>query len=133
MAYDEKLADRIRRALGRRAGLTERKMFGGLAFMLRGNMCCGVVGSELMVRVGPDAHDAALAQPGSRPSDFNGRSVKGMVFVSDRGLGTEPALRLWLERGLTFTGSLPAKGAAPARTGRPRKAGRPQTGPRAQN
>ncbi|MEX1254523.1 MAG: TfoX/Sxy family protein [Dehalococcoidia bacterium] len=109
MAYDEKLADRVRKALGPDGGLTERKMFGGIAFMLRGNMCCGIVKDELMVRVGPDAFDDALRQPHARPMDFTGRPMKGMVYVSAAGLRTAPALRKWVQRGVDFASTLPAK------------------------
>lgn len=123
MAYDEALANRIRQFVSGHGGMTEMKMFGGIAFMHRGNMCCGIVGSELMVRVGPDGHDAALEQPDARPVDFNGRPMKGMVYVAPPGFGTDAGLRAWLERGLTFTQSLPAKGAGPAKPGRTRKSG----------
>ena len=78
MAYDEELAERIRAALGDRADVSERKMFGGLSFMLRGNMCCGVDKTNLMVRVGSEAYDEALAQPGARLMDFTGRPMKGI-------------------------------------------------------
>ena len=107
MAYDEKLAGRVREALGERPGLTERKMFGGLAFMLGGNMCCGIVKDELMVRVGADRHAEALAQPNARPMDFTGRSMKGMVFVSEDGCRTAASLRRWVDLGATFALSLP--------------------------
>ena len=85
MAYDEELAERIRAALADRTDVIERKMFGGLTFMLRGNMCCGVEKTNLMVRVGPERYDEALAQPHARLMDFTGRPMKGMVFVGRRG------------------------------------------------
>lgn len=109
MAYDEQLADRVRRLLARRDGLTERKMFGGIAFMLGGNMCCGVVKSDLMVRVGPEQHDKALALPGARPMDFTGRPMKGMVFVRPAGYRDGKALAAWVKRGADYAASLPAK------------------------
>lgn len=109
MAYDEKLAERVRRALAGREGLSERKMFGGIAFMLWGNMCCGIVGDQLMVRVGPERHDDALSQPHARPMDFSGRPMRGMVYVGADGLATDDALGRWLERGLDFAATLPAK------------------------
>ena len=115
MAYDEPLASRIREVLAGRPGMTEMKMFGGIAFMDRGNMACGVVGSELMVRVGPEAHDAALAQPGTRPMDFNGRAMKGMLFVGGAGLSADGGLQGWLERGLAFTQTLPNKASGTAK------------------
>ena len=109
MPFDERLAERIRRAMARRRNLTERKMFGGLAFMLGGNMCCGVIGEELMVRVGPDAYEEALAQPHAREMDFTGRPLRGMVYVEKPGFRTGKQLEGWLERGLAFARTLPAK------------------------
>jgi TfoX/Sxy family transcriptional regulator of competence genes len=109
MAYDEGLAARVRDILDGVAGLAEKRMFGGLAFMVGGNMCCGVVGDELMVRVGPDAHDDALTQAHARPMDFTGRPMKGMVYVAPAGLKTAKALSAWVKRGLTFARSLPKK------------------------
>lgn len=109
MAYDEQLAERVRRHLAKRNGLTERKMFGRLAFMISGNMCCGVVGEDLMVRVGPDAYDDALAQPGAKPMDFTGRPMRGMVYVSSKATSDDAVLAAWVERGAAFASSLPAK------------------------
>ncbi len=109
MAFDEQLAGRIRDVLGARPGLTEKKMFGGIAFMLNGNMCCGIVKNDLMVRVGPQGHDQALAQPYALPMDFTHRPMKGMVYVSPEGLRTEAALGRWVQRGLDFAASLPPK------------------------
>ena len=84
-------------------------MFGGLCFMLQGNMSFGVVGSELMVRVGPDSYAEALALPHAREMDFTGRSMRGMVFVSERGISQDEDLENWLQRGLVFAESLPPK------------------------
>ena len=109
MAYDEVLAERVRRALTGRAGLSERKMFGGIAFMLQGNMCCGIVRNDLMVRVGPERHEEALAQPHARPMDFTGRPMRGMVYVTPEGCRTDEALKRWVEQGLNFAATLPAK------------------------
>ncbi len=111
MAYDERLADRIRDVLGPRPGVAERKMFGGLAFMLDGHMCCGIVGDELMVRVGPDAHAEALKRAHAREMDFTGRPSKGMVFVGAEGCRTQRSLAAWVNRGVDFAASLPPKGA----------------------
>ena len=108
MAYDEKLAARVRKALAGEADLTERKMFGGLSFMLNGNMCCGVVAGDLMVRVGPDAYGNALQQRGARPMDFTGRPMKGMVYVGPADCEGR-ALKTWLQRGVAFASSLPGK------------------------
>src|SRR6266571_2842324 len=105
MAYDEALAQRIREVLGDGPDISERKMFGGIAFMSGGNMVCGVIRADLMVRVGPDAHDHALAEPHTRPMDFAGRPMKGMVYVSPAGVKGD-GLRLWVERGLRFAESL---------------------------
>ena len=109
MAYDKGLAERIRVALADRTDVNERKMFGGLTFMLRGNMCCGVEKTNLMARVGPDAYDEALAQPGARLMDFTGRPMKGMVFVGSAGYEDDDGLRGWVERGVEYALSLPAK------------------------
>ena len=111
MAYDEVLAGRVRRALSRRRGVSEKKMFGGLAFMLHGHMCCGVVKDRLMVRVGPKAYEHALAEPHARPMDFTGRPMTGMVFVAPAGLATDAALARWIGRAVAFGSSLPPKKA----------------------
>jgi TfoX/Sxy family transcriptional regulator of competence genes len=116
MAFDEQLADRIRALTRDRPDIAERKMFGGLAFLVRGHMCCGIVGSDLMVRVGPDAFEDALANAHVRPMDFTGRPSKGMVYVAPAGMRTASALRKWIERGLRFAETLPARTAAPRRT-----------------
>ena len=109
MAYDERLADRIRTALAGAGDVTERKMFGGIAFMVAGNMACGVVRNDLMVRVGPDAHDEALAQPHTRIMDFSSRPSRGMVYVAPEGLRSEAVLARWVDAGATFARSLPGK------------------------
>ena len=110
MAYNEHLASRIREALDDREDITEKKMFGGLSFMLAGNMCCGIVGDDLVVRVGPEGHEKALAEPHARPMDFTGRSLKGMVYVASEGFETDKGLEYWLGQGLSFALSLPPKG-----------------------
>ena len=109
MAYDEALATRVRDTIGERPDVTERKMFGGLAFMTGGNMACGVVGDELMVRVGPDAYDDALSRPHVRLMDFTGRPMRGMVMVGRDGIASDKWLREWVEAGLAFATSLPPK------------------------
>ncbi len=109
MAFDEQLAIRIRELFGPDPTVIERKMFGGLAFMHRGHMCCGIVGDELMVRVGPGAYESALGRPHARPMDFTGRPMKGMVMVEASGFDTNVALRGWVESGRAFTSSLPEK------------------------
>ena len=99
MAYDERLANRIRRALGSRSDFTERKMFGGLAFLCKGRMCCGIVGNDLMVRVPIDEFDVVLRTPHVRPMDFTGKPLRGFVYVSPPGFRTASALLAWLSRG----------------------------------
>ena len=119
MAYNEHLAHRVREALADRKGLTEKKMFGGLSFMLGGNMCCGIVKDDLVVRVGPDSHEKALANRHARPMDFTGRSLKGMVYVGSEGYTTEEELKYWLDQGLSFALSLPPKTSRPTSKARP--------------
>jgi hypothetical protein len=109
MAYDEELAGRIRGLLAADVSLSERKMFGGLCFMTNGNMCFGVVGDELMVRVGPDAWQESLSRPFAREMDFTGRSMRGMVYVSSEGLVPDDQLAGWLGVGLDYAGSLKPK------------------------
>ena len=109
MAYDEQAAARIRGALSRRMGVAEKKMFGGLAFLIHGKMFCGLVRSDLMVRVGPERHEEALAAPAARPMDFTGRPMKGYVFVGPDGFRTDAALARWVAWGAEFASSLPAK------------------------
>jgi len=109
MAYDEKLADRVRDVFETEDGVTERKMFGGLAFMVRGNMACGIVGDELMLRLGADGAESALEHPHVRPMDFTGKPMTGMVFVGPGGL-RGAALQRWVSRAVGFVGTLPPKG-----------------------
>lgn len=99
MAYDERLANRIRQAFGARHDITERKMFGGLAFLCRGRMCCGVVGSDLMVRIPEDEVAAVMRGRHVRPMDFTGKPLRGFVYVSPPGCQTTAALRTWLSHG----------------------------------
>ena len=109
MAYNEKLAVRVRKALARQKAVAEIKMFGGLCFTLRGNMCCGIDKNNLMVRVGPEHYQEALAQPHARPMDITGRPMKGIVFVAADGYKTDQLLRKWIKRGADFALSLPSK------------------------
>ena len=99
MAYDDELATRIRQLFGARRDIAERKMFGGLAFLLRGRMCCGIVGCDLMVRVADDEFDVVMRGRHVRPMDFTGRPLRGFVYVSPAGFRTAAALRTWLSRG----------------------------------
>ena len=99
MAYDEQLANRIRRTLSTRQGVTERKMFGGLAFLFRGRMCCGIVGNDLMMRIPDDEFDAVLRGRHVRSMDFTGKPLRGFVYVSPPGFRTSTTLRAWLAYG----------------------------------
>lgn len=109
VAYSEALADDIRSRLAGRTDVTEQQMFGGVAFMVSGNMAVGVNGEELMVRVGKDAHDEAVSLPGARIFDMSARPMRGWVMVAADGIATEEALDAWIDRGVAFAESLPAK------------------------
>lgn len=107
MACDDGLAERIRGVLGTRSDFTERKMFGGLAFLVGGHMTVGIVGEDLMARVGPDAYAAALAEPHCREMDFTGKPMKGLVYVASEGIEDDAHLAAWIDRTLTFIATLP--------------------------
>ena len=109
MAYDEVLADRVRELMLLRSGVSERKMFGGIVFMLDGNMACGVLGDELIVRLGPEEGERALAEPDTRAFDFTGRPARGVVVVGPDGIAEDKALAGWVDAGADFAVSLPAK------------------------
>ena len=109
MAYDEALASRVRETLGENPEISERKMFGGIAFMLSGNMAVGVNKDDLMVRIDPDDHDEALAEPGVRVFDMTGRPMKGWILVAPEATEDDTDLQRWVEAGLDFAGSLPPK------------------------
>ncbi len=109
MAYDEGVAERIRENFAGADDISEKNMFGGIAFMDRGNMCCGVVADMLMARVGPDAYASALAEPHVREMDFTGKPLKGFVYVDAPGFAEDADLARWLYRCRSFTGTLPAK------------------------
>jgi TfoX/Sxy family transcriptional regulator of competence genes len=107
VAYDEKLAARVRALLADRTDVSERKMFGGLTFMVGGHMCCGVNGDELIVRLDPDREDVALAKPHARPMDFTGRPMRGFVTVRPQGLNG-PRLKRWVREAVARAESLPS-------------------------
>ena len=109
MAYDEGLAERIRDALRGRQGVSERRMFGGIAFMLDGNMALGIVCESLMARVGPLRYADALALPHVRPMDFTGKPMKGYVYVDPPGIEEDAALENWITACSAFVASLPPK------------------------
>ncbi len=109
MVYDRGLAERIRDLVGADALLAERTMFGGLCFLSQGNMCFGILGDELLVRVGRAAYDEALGRPHAREMDLTGRAMRGMVLVDPDGFTEDEDLQAWLDRGLAFSDSLPPK------------------------
>ena len=109
MAYDEGAAERLREVFAGRDGIVEKRMFGGLAFMLRGNMCCGVIGDALMARVGPHHYSAALTRPHAREMDFTGRPMKGFVYVAPAGFESDEDLAAWVSLCASFAGSLSPK------------------------
>lgn len=109
MAFDESLAQEIRAELGSQPRLTEKEMFGGIAFMVNGNMAVGVSGDELMVRVGKEAHDEFVSLPGARPFDKSGRPMRGWLSVAPEGFPTPKRFAEWVRRGVAFAESLPPK------------------------
>ena len=109
MAYDEGLAQRVREHFGDRANVEERKMFGGLCFMVSNHMCCGIVGDTLMARVGPENYDACLGKEHASEMDFTGKAMKGMIYVSPAGIEADLELAHWVEICNSFVRSLPPK------------------------
>jgi TfoX/Sxy family transcriptional regulator of competence genes len=109
MAYDEGLAERIRNAYESQAGVVEKKMFGGIAFMVNGHMSCGVVNDTLMVRVGPEQYDRLLKHPHAREMDFTGKPLKGFLYVAPDGFESDENLMSWVRISLAFVHSLPPK------------------------
>ena len=122
MAFDETLAARVREILSPVAGFSEKKMFGGLSFLLHGNMCCGVLKDELVLRLEPERAQELLKRPHTRPMDFTGRPLKGFVFIEAGGLRTDRQLREWVSMALAFARSLPPKAAGAAAKRRKRRA-----------
>lgn len=109
MAFDGRLANDVRARIGARPELTERQMFGGVAFTINGNMALGVSGDELMVRVGKDAHDQAETRRGARMFDLSSRPMRGWIVVAPEGLGDDDDLDMWIAQGLAYAQSLPPK------------------------
>src|SRR5689334_1026542 len=107
MGYDQGLAQRLREVLEGQPNVAEKQMFGGLAFLLHGSMFVGIVHDDLMVRVGPTQHEAALARPHARPMDFAGRPMKGYVYVAPGGIEADAALAEWVHLALDFVSTLP--------------------------
>jgi hypothetical protein len=110
MAYDETLASRIREINCSINGFSEKKMFGGICFLLHGNMCCGVLKEELVLRIDPERGDDVLNRAHTRPFDFSGRPMKGFVLVAPGALGSVQELRDWVSLALSFAEKLPPKG-----------------------
>jgi len=108
MAYDAALAQRVRDRMTDEPGVSEKKMFGGLAFLTAGNMTVGVHGDDLIARIDPETMDAALAKSGVRPFDMTGRPMRGWVLVSGDGL-TDQELERWIVRAASYVGTLPPK------------------------
>lgn len=109
MAFSEALAERVRGVIGDHPAVVEKRMFGGLAFLLQGNMAVGVHGPDLIVRVGEEGHDDALARPATRVFDLTGRPMRGWVLVAPSGLGDDTDLESWVEAGLAYAAGLPGK------------------------
>ena len=109
MAYDSKLAERIRAIAAGRKGVTEKEMFGGIAFLLDGKMFIGLAKNQLMVRVGPDRHDEALARPHVRQMDFTGRPMRGYVYVAPAGYANTRALAAWIDWSAAFVATVKKK------------------------
>ena len=114
MAYDERLAERVRKGLSAHRDVTERKMFGGIAFMLNGNMCVGVMKDDLMVRTTAEGYDDALKRAGARPMDFTGRVSRNMVYVSAFATSRPADLQRWIETGIEAANAAPKKKRAVA-------------------
>lgn len=109
MAYDEHLAQSVRTIVQNVADVREQRMFGGLAFLAGGHMFCGVVGEELMLRLGEQGADAALDERHTRPMDFTGRPMSTMVFIEPAGIESNEALEGWIGRALSYVQTLPPK------------------------
>ena len=112
MTFNELTASQIRSAIQVTPGISEQHMFGGVSFMLDGNMCCGVIDDNLVMRVGPDAYEGALSEPHTRPMDFTGRPLRGFIYVDREGFASEALLRQWIDRGMSYVRTLPPKSVA---------------------
>jgi TfoX/Sxy family transcriptional regulator of competence genes len=110
MAFDEGLADRIRAVLGTRSDVEDKRMFGGIAFLVAGNMACGVMRDELMVRVGADsAAELIASEDGARAMDMKGRPMRDWVLVAPEATADDGDLERWVRRGEAYAASLPPK------------------------
>jgi TfoX/Sxy family transcriptional regulator of competence genes len=115
LTYDVEAAERVRQLLSARDDVVEKRMVGGLSFLVNGNKCCGITGGALMVRVGADGREQALCEPHARVMEFAGRVLSGFICVEPAGFASEDALARWVQRGLDIVSGLPAK---PVRTSR---------------
>ena len=109
MAFDENLAARIRTALGRKKGVEEKKMFGGLCFLLHGNMLVGVWKNSLIARIGQEQADEAMLEPHAKPMDITGKPMKGWIMVEPDGVVDDAEVKKWVQRAVKFVGNLPGK------------------------
>jgi len=121
VAYDEDLADRVREHLGPVKAVTEREMFGGISFMIGGNLCCGVLGADLIVRIDPTLHHDALTRPNVSEFSMGGRTSKGMIRVSPAGVADEGELALWLRLGIAHATAFPPRKAGAKKSAPPKK------------
>ena len=121
MAYDEELADRLREHLAPVKRITEREMFGGISFMIGGNLCCGVLGADLIVRIDPTLHHDALTRPNVSEFSMGGRTSKGMIRVSPAGVADEGELALWLRLGIAHATAFPPRKAGAKKSAPPKK------------
>jgi len=129
MAYDIHLADRIRSILKREGEFSERKMFGGITFMVNGHMCCGVVKFDLVVRLTPEQAAEALRQPNTRPMDFTGKPMNSMIIVSGIGTDSDEALEAWVQSAVVVARRLPVKPVAGGRHPAPSRTGTRERAP----
>ena len=109
MPYNEAVADRVRRTLARRKGVTEKKMFGGLSFLVNGHMACGVLRDDIVLRLAPEVASEALGDPNVREMDFTGRLMKGLVYLEPAGYASAADLKGWIEKAIKHARSLPPK------------------------
>ena len=114
MAYDEALAQRIQKITATKKSFTEKKMFGGLCFLYKGNMCCGIVDNKLMLRIGKDAYENCLKEVYTQEMTFTGKPMKGMIYVLPKGFSDSRQLKKWIEKALLFVKTLPDKSSGKA-------------------
>jgi hypothetical protein len=121
MSFDETLAGRVRKHFDGRRDFVEKHMFGGVCFMIRSRMCCGIIDSSLMVRLDPDEAERVVDQGHVRPMDFTGKPMRGYLFVDAEGIATPKALRSWIDRCVAYVETMPTKRPGSARRRHPRK------------